>query len=146
MSYNKLAVAIEVLTYVAMNSGEHPASSKIICKELGLKLRYTETLMQAFVKAGILKSIRGVAGGYSLGRDRRRIDLAEVNEIVISLQNSINKKPDNSTLSMVSGSIISDIENSITQTLQKITLEEIYDKAVKLKMTDGKTKKTDFVI
>ena len=144
MSYKKLSVAIEALTLIAMNSGLNPVSSKQVCKELGLKLRYTESLMQGFVKAGILKSIRGVAGGYSLGRERRKITANDIYQVVQNL--GVKNNAQKSLLSTISDEVINEVEKNLAESLSQITLEEIYDKAMKLRLASGGSKKSDFVI
>ena len=40
--------------------------------------RHLETLLQALVRAGILKGVRGPRGGYELARERRRITVGEI--------------------------------------------------------------------
>ncbi len=40
-------------------------------------------LLQALVRAGILKSVRGPAGGYELARERRRLNVGEIVRVAL---------------------------------------------------------------
>lgn len=140
----KFAIAIEALTYIALNSGDMPVSSKEICKEIGVSLRYTESIMQKLVKSGILRSVRGAGGGYFIAKERRNIDLAELYHITANLDKKAVKQ--NNTFSNISDEVMQYIDKNIKSVLSQITLEEIYNKAKKIPASSGKISKTDFVI
>ncbi len=142
----KFYIAIEALTYIALNSGQKPVSSKDICSKFGLKLRYTEQIMQNMVKKGILKSSRGASGGYSLARERRRIDLNEVYAITCGLVKGANALSEENNFSPIIKELNMQIEAELSATLSKITLEDIYNRAVKIEGLYGKNAKTDFSI
>jgi Rrf2 family iron-sulfur cluster assembly transcriptional regulator len=146
MFNKKLTVAIEALAYISVHSAEKAVSSRDVCEALGLKLRYTETLMQALVKAGILRGVRGAAGGYFIAQDRRKVTLSEVYEIVNKLTKNKKATENKSSYASLVDDINNDIETALEKILGEITLDEIYNKAKKIKVSSGKTNKTDFVI
>jgi len=74
----KLYYAIEAVLYIAYNSGNGPISGRDISEKQGLPSRYLEQLMQKLVRGGLLRSVRGPHGGYVLARERRRITLGDI--------------------------------------------------------------------
>ena len=50
--------------------------------------RYLEQIMQALVRADILRGVRGPRGGYRLARERRRISIGEIIRVIDSLDNN----------------------------------------------------------
>jgi Rrf2 family protein len=145
MFNKKLNLAIEALAYISLNSSQKAVSSKEICEALGVKLRYTESLMQQLVKAGVVKGVRGSGGGYFLANDRRKITVAEIYDIVESLKKPGDKE-DISPFSSLSDEVNHTINLAIRNALNEITMEEIYNKALKIRMVSSKSRKSDFVI
>jgi Rrf2 family transcriptional regulator, iron-sulfur cluster assembly transcription factor len=74
----KIFYAIEAVLYIAYNAKAQPVAGTAVSAAQGLPVRYLEPLMQKLVRAGILRGQRGPAGGYVLGRERRRITLADI--------------------------------------------------------------------
>lgn len=74
----KLFYAVEAVLFIAYNSKGGPISGKDIAEKQNLPSRYLEPMMQKLVHSGILRGVRGPQGGYVLGRERRRITLADV--------------------------------------------------------------------
>jgi Rrf2 family iron-sulfur cluster assembly transcriptional regulator len=75
----KAVLAIAAVIDVAMQEQGKPISAKTLAARHGLPPRHLEPVLQALVRCGILKGIRGPRGGYELARDRRRVT---VNDIV----------------------------------------------------------------
>lgn len=78
--------AIEAVLYVALQSTVAPVPGKAVCQAQGLNPRYLEPVLQRLVREGILRSIRGPKGGYTLGRDRRKITLYDIYHIVAEME------------------------------------------------------------
>jgi Rrf2 family protein len=74
--------AIEAVLFIAYNAREAPVSGVRVAQAQNLPTRYLEPLMQKLVRAGILRGVRGPTGGYLLGRERRRITLADISAIL----------------------------------------------------------------
>lgn len=81
-SSKKLFYAVEAVLYIAYNAASGPISSKDIAQRQGLPPRYLEQLMQKLVRGGILRGVRGPHGGYLLARERRRISLRDICELL----------------------------------------------------------------
>src|SRR6201988_2105773 len=67
----KGVLAIAAVVDVALRAPGHPISAKTLAARHGLPPRHLESVLQALVRDGILKGIRGPRGGYELARDRR---------------------------------------------------------------------------
>ncbi len=53
-------------------------SMRVAAERLGLSVKYMEQLGGALVRAGVLKSMRGVTGGYYLNRPASEISVGEI--------------------------------------------------------------------
>lgn len=74
--------AIEAVIYIALYHSTLPISGKILAETHGLTPRYLEQMMQKLVHAKLLRSIRGPRGGYVLAKERRRITLGDIVEVL----------------------------------------------------------------
>lgn len=83
MLSKKLFYAVEAVLYIAYNAGRGPISSRDIADRQGLPPRYLEQLMQRLVRGGVLRGVRGPRGGYLLARERRRITVGDICEILM---------------------------------------------------------------
>ena len=141
----KFNIAVESLILISLNSSVGPLSSKDICSELNIKLRYTEQIMQAMVKANILKGIRGANGGYILAKERRKIFLNEVYQIIEGLVSSTEDEF-NSNLSFITTDLSKGINNKVLSYLSGVNLEELHNKSKEIDIELIRKKKNDFVI
>ena len=82
----KLLFAIEAVLDIAYNGGSVPVRSAEITERQGIPRRYLEPVLQELVRTGILVGIRGPAGGYRLGRERRRVSVGDIVRTVRGLE------------------------------------------------------------
>ncbi len=68
--------------YIAYNASRGPIASRDIAGKQGLPPRYLEQLMQKLVRGGVLRGVRGPRGGYVLARERRRITVGDICEVL----------------------------------------------------------------
>lgn len=71
-------IAVATVLDVALHARPAPVSAKILAARHQLGPRHLESVLNALVRAGILKGVRGPRGGYELARERRRITVAEI--------------------------------------------------------------------
>ncbi|MEI7805676.1 MAG: Rrf2 family transcriptional regulator [Hyphomicrobiales bacterium] len=71
-------LAIAAVIDVALNSKGRPVSAKALAGRHKLPPRHLEPVLQALVRDGILKGIRGPRGGYELARERKRITAEDI--------------------------------------------------------------------
>src|SRR5262249_10152464 len=74
----KAVLAVAAVIDVAMQEHGKPISAKTLAARHSLPPRHLEPVLQALVRHGILKGIRGPRGGYELARDRRRITADDI--------------------------------------------------------------------
>ena len=75
---HKGALTIAAVIDVAINSVTGPVSAKALATRLKLPLRHLEPVLQALVRDGILKGIRGPRGGYKVARDQAKITAEDI--------------------------------------------------------------------
>ncbi len=71
-------LAIVAVVDIALHDGEHPVSAKALAIRHGLPPRHLEPVLQALVREGILKGIRGPGGGYELAGEPRDITADQI--------------------------------------------------------------------
>jgi Rrf2 family iron-sulfur cluster assembly transcriptional regulator len=81
----KSLMALEAVLDVALHARPNPVQAREITERQGVPQRYLEQIMQALVKANILRGVRGPRGGYRLARERRRISVREIFEVIEAL-------------------------------------------------------------
>ena len=71
-------LAITAVIEIAAHARGAPLSAKTLAARYGLPLRHFEPVLQALVRQGILKGVRGPGAGCSLARERRRISAEDI--------------------------------------------------------------------
>jgi Rrf2 family transcriptional regulator, iron-sulfur cluster assembly transcription factor len=74
----KGVLAIAAVIDVALQEKGHPISAKSLAARHGLPPRHLEPVLQALVRDGILKGIRGPRGGYELAREKQRVTANDI--------------------------------------------------------------------
>ena len=70
--------AVTAVLDVALHARPVPVSAKALAARHDLPPRHLETVLQALVRGGILRGVRGPRGGYELARERRRVSVGEI--------------------------------------------------------------------
>ena len=63
---------------LARHDRSTPLQAKTIAKQQGIPARFIEQILQGLKQAGIVRSLRGAQGGYTLAQDPQQISLAEL--------------------------------------------------------------------
>ena len=71
-------LAIAAVVDIAIHARPAPVAAKFLAERHQLPPRHLETILQALVRAGILKGVRGPRGGYELATERRRISAGDI--------------------------------------------------------------------
>jgi Rrf2 family transcriptional regulator, iron-sulfur cluster assembly transcription factor len=71
-------LAIAAVVDIALHARPTPVAAKLLAARHNLPPRHLETILQALVRCGILKGVRGPRGGYELARERRRITAGDI--------------------------------------------------------------------
>jgi len=74
----KCVLAITAVIDIALNGRGRPVAAKALASRHSLPPRHLEPVLQALVRHGILRGIRGPRGGYELAREQRRITAEDI--------------------------------------------------------------------
>ncbi|MBZ6077472.1 RrF2 family transcriptional regulator [Microvirga puerhi] len=77
-------LAIAAVTDIALHARPMPVSAKALAARHKLPPRHLEPVLQALVRNGLLKGVRGPRGGYELARERRRITAGEIVRVAMT--------------------------------------------------------------
>lgn len=77
---------IEAVVDVAYYGGGVPVRSSQIAERNNIPSRYLESTLQVLVRKGILTSTRGPNGGFRLARERTRVTLYQIYDVVRGLE------------------------------------------------------------
>jgi Rrf2 family iron-sulfur cluster assembly transcriptional regulator len=155
----KIFHAIEAVLYVALHHTTHPISGRALADRQNLPPRYLEHILQDLVHSGILRSIRGPRGGYLLARERRRITIGHIVDILS--QGEDDSDTQKAPLTPLAEAVVlpycHSIGDIVRAELHKTTLAQLCEQSYSLQLTTpspssgtksrgGSPKKQDFVI
>jgi Rrf2 family protein len=124
--HRKSLLAVAAVTDVALNARNGPVSGKALAKHHHLRSRHLEPVLQALVREGILKTVRGPGGGYVLAREQRRITAADILRAAGTVNNESEKPVSGSALvDEVVDPALAKAENAFSNTLSRITIEDL---------------------
>ena len=93
----KITYGIVALLELALNRERTPLQAKLIAQRQEIPARFVEQILQSLKQAGIVSSLRGAQGGYSLSQDPSEISLADIvqamNGLATSQGGSTNGSP-----------------------------------------------------
>jgi len=144
----KTMLALEAVLDVAYNARPDPVQSKDITKRQGIPQRYLEQVMQQLVHKNILKGVRGPKGGYTLARERRKITVGDVVRVVDQLDAESDTEPVSQADlgEKVIGPIWTETRDQVLEKLDRITMEDLCQRARKLDIPHGTKSAPDFNI
>jgi Rrf2 family transcriptional regulator, iron-sulfur cluster assembly transcription factor len=126
----KSLLAIAAIIDVALHARGRPVSAKQLAARQGLPPRHLEPVLQALVRDGILKGIRGPRGGYELARERRRIN---VDEIIRAARSAEDREegdlPRSGVLADVVLDAVAEAERAFSGALAQINVEDLTRRA-----------------
>lgn len=122
---------LRALIDLAKYSEEAPVSISSICTRQGISEGYLEQLMARMKKAGLVRSIRGAAGGYVLARPAEEIS---VGDVLRALEGKLepaecaaldSEKGCKASANCVTKYVWQKINDSINHTVDEIRLDEL---------------------
>ena len=126
-------LAIAAVIDVAMQVRGHPISAKSLAARHGLPPRHLEPVLQALVRDGILRGIRGPRGGYELARERRLVTANDILRAAGSADDPSDPPPDGSELlGRVVLPALAHAEQEFGVVLSRINVEDMARSAEKL--------------
>ena len=126
----KALLAVAAVIDVALHARGQLVSAKDLAARHDLPTRHLEPVLQALVREGVLKGVRGPRGGYELARERRRIS---INDIL----NAANANEDDGEMVQTGSDLLDQVvtpavaqaEKAFVTALSKITIEELAHRA-----------------
>src|SRR5690349_10023436 len=100
---NRSVLALAAVVDIAVNSRGAPANSKGVEARHRLRPRRLELILQALVRADVLRGRRGPRGGYKPARDLSKISAGQVVRAVETLSTA---EPDNFARSRLFESVL----------------------------------------
>ncbi|MBP6011318.1 MAG: Rrf2 family transcriptional regulator [Alphaproteobacteria bacterium] len=144
----KAILALEAVVDIASNSRPEPVQSKEITRRQGVPHRYLEQVMQALVRSGVLKGVRGPRGGYRLAKERRRISAGEIVRIVAELE--IADEPPLAQSSpigdLIVRPVVADVHDELMRRLDAISVEDLCRRAEEKGLAEPIGERADFAI
>ena len=129
----KSVLAIAAVTDIALNARNHPLSGKALTKHHHLPSRHLEPVLQALVREGILRGVRGPLGGYVLAREQRRITAADILRAARTADDESEEPVSGSALLVdVVGPALAKAENAFSNALSRISIEDLARSAAAL--------------
>lgn len=70
--------ALRIFLDLAQNQGDGYVALSEVSKRQDVSLKYLETIVATLVRGGLLRSQRGIAGGYRLSKDAKDISIYQI--------------------------------------------------------------------
>ena len=145
----KMMFALEAVVDIAYNGRSEPVQSKEITHRQGIPQRYLEQVMQQLVRAGVLKGVRGPRGGYLLARERRRITIGEIVEVVHAIESpaDLNMYESSSELgNKVVKPLLEELNKEIMERLNAVSIQDLCERASTEGVRSETRRHLDFII
>jgi Rrf2 family transcriptional regulator, iron-sulfur cluster assembly transcription factor len=141
-------LSIAAVVDIALHARPTPVSAKIMASRHDLPPRHLETVMQALVRNGILKGVRGPRGGYELARERRKITAGDVVRAAMQAtgEENLPPMPKSKLVDVVIAPVVKEAGESFLFHLDKITIDDLCKQAEQGKVFDNMDIAHDFTI
>jgi Rrf2 family transcriptional regulator, iron-sulfur cluster assembly transcription factor len=143
-------LGIAAVVDIAIHGRAGPVAAKLLAARHNLPPRHLETLLQALVRAGILKGVRGPRGGYELAKERRRISAGDVVRAAMAFQaedETDQPEPESRLVDQVVSPAVKAAGESFLRSLDAYTIEDLCRQADDSRVFGGNGNMTaDFAI
>ncbi|HEY6022797.1 MAG TPA: Rrf2 family transcriptional regulator [Pseudolabrys sp.] len=127
-------LAIAAVIDVAIHANSRPVSAKALAARHQLPPRHLEPVLQALVRDGILKGIRGPHGGYELARERNRITAGDILRAAVAAEDAGELfLPDSALVKEVVRPALVETERTFSVALGRINVDDMVKRAEMLK-------------
>ena len=121
----KAVLAVAAVIDVAMQEHGQPISAKTLAARHGLPPRHLEPVLQALVRCGILRGVRGPRGGYELARDRRRVTANDILRAAGSVEDTGQLNAGSELLLKIVLPAMANAETEFGAALSRINLDDM---------------------
>src|SRR6516162_5116163 len=120
--------AARALLSLALHGSEHPTSVKEIAERTHLPQPYLEQILLSVKGAGLVRSKRGVGGGYVLVRSPAEITLADIVAAVEGPQLPLAEHPDHCEGHCVLQEVWIGVDQETRFVLERVTLHDLVER------------------
>jgi Rrf2 family iron-sulfur cluster assembly transcriptional regulator len=120
--------AARALLSLALHGTDRPTSVKEIAERTNLPQPYLEQILLAVKGAGLVRSKRGVGGGYVLARAPEDITLADIVGAVEGPQLPMHEHPDHCEGHCVLQEVWVHVSEDTRRVLERVTLAELVER------------------
>jgi Rrf2 family cysteine metabolism transcriptional repressor len=124
---------LRAILELAMEYGKGPLQIKIIAERQEISNKYLEQIMAILKSVALVRSIRGAKGGYVLAKEPKNI---RISDVFIALEGPLVtvdcvEHPEFCTrcTDCVTRHVWTDIQNTIMNVMEAITLQDLVDKS-----------------
>lgn len=122
----KGVLAIAAVIDIALHAHGRPVAAKALATRHRLPPRHLEPVLQALVRHGILKGVRGPRGGYELAREPRRVSADDILRAAGTVDEADTGPLDGSILlKRVVMPALAQAEEAFSQALTRLNIEEL---------------------
>jgi Rrf2 family iron-sulfur cluster assembly transcriptional regulator len=141
-------LAIAAVLDIAMNSRGKPVAAKSLASRHRLPPRHLEPVLQALVRQGILRGVRGPRGGYELARERRRITAGDVVRAALTaaVDEAQPPGPESRLVDEVVAPVVKAAGEAFLRELDSVTIDDLCRAAEQHAVFGGTAPTTDFTI
>jgi Rrf2 family protein len=126
----KGTLAIAAVLDIALHSHGKPVAAKALANRHQLPPRHLEPVLQALVRLGILRGVRGPRGGYELARKSCDISADEILRAAEAVDDAETPLPTGSALlTQIVIPKLAQAEHSFAQALARITIADLMSSA-----------------
>lgn len=124
--------ALRALIYIALNNDEEKVTVSTIANANNISVKYLEQIFSGLKRAGIVRSIHGINGGYYLSREPNQITVEELlNAVEGEYKIERETTPEECMLKGISDTvqrcIIDEINEKTGDVISNITLQNLVD-------------------
>jgi Rrf2 family transcriptional regulator, iron-sulfur cluster assembly transcription factor len=142
-------LGIAAVVDIALHARPTPVAAKLLAERHSLPPRHLETLLQALVRAGILKGVRGPRGGYELAKERRKITAGDVVRAAMTshLLDEDHPEPESRLVDEIIAPAVKDAGAAFLKLLDTFTIEDLCLTAESRRVfVNGSMQAVDFAI
>lgn len=141
-------LAVAAVVDIALHARPAPVAAKALAARHELPPRHLETVLQALVKAGLLKGVRGPRGGYELARERRKITAGDIARAAMqeAIEEGLGPEPQSRLVDEVIGPEVAHASAAFLAALDTVTVEELCRRAQARAVFGEPGTKPDFTI
>ena len=133
---HKGTLAIAAVIDIAVYSTTGPVCAKALATRHKLPPRHLEPVLQALVRDGILKGIRGPRGGYEVAREQAKITAKDILNSVGRLDEASEPLPESKLIGGVVQPTLAIAEQYFSAALREINVADLVRQALHVRDRD----------